>query len=144
MLYSPKMKDCIFCRIIKGEIPSAKVFEDKDTLAFLDVNPVSKWHCLVVPKKHFQDVFDINSNDFQKIILAGKGLAKRLKEKLKADGVNLLQSNGKSAGQVIFHFHLHVIPRYNDDGLRTHGLFGEKSESRSVEELKKLAEEINS
>ena len=135
--------DCIFCKIVKKEIDSAKVYEDENVFVFLDINPVSKGHCLVIPKKHFENIFDINDNILQKVSLAGKNIAEKLKVRLRADGINFLQSNDEVAGQVIFHFHLHVIPRYENDGLKKHGLFGEKLQSANIEGLKKLAEEIN-
>lgn len=134
--------DCIFCSIIEGKIDSAKVYEDGDVLAFLDVNPVSKGHCLVVPKKHCADIFDISVDDLKKVIIAAKDIAGKLKENLGAHGINILQSNGTVAGQVVFHFHLHIIPRYEKDGLRTHKIFGERGEKAEIETLEELARKI--
>lgn len=137
------MRTCIFCKIAKGEFDSAKVYEDEDVFAFLDINPVSKGHCLVISKKHFENIFDINPETFKKIVVVAKDISEKIKKTLGADGLNLLQSNGTEAGQVIFHFHLHIIPRYKDDGLRRNQLFGERPKTESVEELRKIAEEIN-
>lgn len=134
--------NCIFCKIIKGELPSAKVYENENLISFLDVNPVSRGHCLVVPKKHFENAFDIDDATLQELFLEGKNIAKKLKGKIDADGINFLQSNGKSAGQIVFHFHLHIIPRYENDGLKKHGFFGENTKRTNLEELQKLAEKI--
>lgn len=134
--------DCIFCKIIKGEIPAVKVYEDNDVLAFLDIHPVSRGHCLVVPKQHAQDVFDMPDNVLEKVAVAGKKIAKSIKENLKADGINFLQSNGALAGQVIFHYHLHIIGRFADDGLKTRGFFGEREQHPTSQELEAIADAI--
>ena len=104
--------DCIFCKIIKGEVPSFKVYEDEDVLAFLDIKPFTKGHCLVIPKQHFENMFDITEDALQKISIVAKNLSKKIKDVLEVDGIRLSQSNGKAAGQDIMHFHLHIIPRY--------------------------------
>lgn len=133
--------DCVFCKIIKGELPSYRVYEDEDILTVLDINPVSRGHCLVIPKKHFENIFDIDDIILQKIISGAKLISKKLAKSLKADGINLLQANGEKAGQVVFHFHLHVVPRYNNDGLNFHPA---SRQEPTLEELKKLAEKISS
>jgi|SRR3989344_5592729 len=109
--------DCIFCKIIKNEIPAAKVYEDDDVLAFLDVAPLTKGHCLVIPKTHYENIFDIDQAALQKVIIATQHVAEKIKNILQADGIRLSQSNGKAAGQEVMHFHLHIIPRYQDDGI---------------------------
>jgi histidine triad (HIT) family protein len=114
-----KDENCIFCKIIKGEIPAKKVYEDEKVLAFLDVNPVSRGHTLIIPKKHFENIFDIEEESLKEIINASKKISIFLKEKLNADGVNLLHASGKDAQQSVFHFHLHVVPRYKGDNLDT-------------------------
>ncbi len=111
------MEDCIFCKIVKGEIPCAKVYENEGVLVFLDVNPISKGHALVIPKTHFQDVFDIDKTILEKITVEAKQVAEKMKEVLHVDGINFLQSNGVKAGQVVFHYHMHIIPRYENDRL---------------------------
>ncbi|MEK7124355.1 MAG: HIT family protein [Patescibacteria group bacterium] len=136
------MDNCIFCKIVKGEIESAKVYEDEDALALLDINPISRGHTLLISKKHFKDIFSIDEEALKKIIVAGKNVAAKLKNSLGADGINFLQSNGKSAGQIVFHYHLHVIPRYENDGLKKHGLWGEVAKETDIADLKKIAEEI--
>jgi len=135
------MNNCIFCKITKGEIDSAKIWEDDDIFVFLDINPLTKGHCLVIPKNHFENIFDIDKNILQKIIVASKNISEKIKTSLKADGLNLLQSNGSRAGQEILHFHLHIIPRYENDGIA--GNWGHiQPQKAELEELKKLAEEI--
>ncbi len=130
------MQTCIFCKIVKGEIDSAKICEDEDILAFLDVNPIAIGHCLVVPKKHFENIFDIEIDILQKIAVGAKHIAEKVKKSLAADGINLLQANGPEAGQVISHFHLHIIPRFKNDGLNFHPAQRQKL---TIEELKKIA-----
>src|SRR5487761_638675 len=98
------MNDCIFCKIVRGEIDAAKVYEDDDTLSFLDVNPLTKGHCLVIPKKHFENIFDIDKEILQKIISSAKNISEKLKKSLDAPGVNLVNASGKDAEQSVFHF----------------------------------------
>lgn len=102
--------DCIFCKIVKGEIPCYKIYEDEDILAFLDVNPVGLGHTLIIPKKHFLDLMEIDNDILSKIMNKSKEIAKLLVEKLDADGFTLVQNNG--IAQEVKHFHLHVIPKY--------------------------------
>ena len=110
--------DCIFCKIVAGEIPSAIVDEDESTLAFMDINPATRGHALVVPRKHVVDLLEIEPDDLAAVMLAAQRLAVRVSERLGADGVNLLNSCGNAAWQTVFHFHVHVIPRYAGDPLR--------------------------
>jgi len=110
-------KSCLFCKIVKGEIPCHKIYEDKDFLAFLDVNPKREGHTLIIPKKHYQDVFDIPEEVFKGLMLVVQKLAKKLKNSGKVEGVNLLHASGKTAQQSVFHFHFHLVPRRAGDGL---------------------------
>jgi histidine triad (HIT) family protein len=110
--------DCLFCKIVAGDIPSARVYEDDRTVAFMDINPATRGHLLVVPREHAADVHAIDPEDLKAVVLTGKAIAQRVRDKLGADGVNLLNSAGSAAWQTVFHFHLHVIPRYEDDPLR--------------------------
>ena len=109
------MEDCIFCKIIKGEIPSYKVYEDDFVYAFLDINPLVEGHTLVIPKKHQKDIFEVD--DFSKIMSAAKLIAQKMKSSLNCQGVNIFNANGAVAQQTVFHFHLHLIPRKEGDGL---------------------------
>jgi histidine triad (HIT) family protein len=110
--------DCIFCKIVAGELPSTKVDEDEHTLAFMDINPATRGHALVIPKNHSQDLLTIHPDDLAVTTVAAQRLAARAKDKLGARGVNLLNCCGSAAWQTVFHFHIHVIPRYSDDPLR--------------------------
>ena len=113
------MEDCIFCKIVNGEIPSRKVYEDEKVLAFLDVNPISKGHVLIIPKKHFENIFDIDEDYLKKIITVSKKISLMVKDNLNANGINILHASGKDAQQSVFHFHIHLVPRYKDDKLNT-------------------------
>jgi histidine triad (HIT) family protein len=110
--------DCLFCKIVAGEIPGTKVAEDERTVAFMDINPATRGHLLVVPRAHARDLLEIDDEDLAACASAARRLAQRVKDQLGADGVNLLNSCGAAAWQTVFHFHIHVIPRYEDDPLR--------------------------
>lgn len=108
--------NCIFCKLANGVFPTNKIYEDNDFAVILDASPANYGHSLIIPKKHFADIFDIDEETAAKVIpLAGK-IAKALKDELGCDGVNIVQNNGTAAGQTVFHFHVHVIPRYDNDG----------------------------
>ena len=111
------MDDCIFCKIINGAVPSSKVFEDEDFIAFLDIMPLNKGHTLVVPKKHCETIDDMPEQILAKIGPALKTLSRAVAAAAGATGVNLILSNGKTAGQLVPHFHFHIIPRREGDGL---------------------------
>jgi histidine triad (HIT) family protein len=110
--------DCIFCKIVAGELPSAIVDEDERTIAFMDIAPATRGHALVIPRAHAVDLMSIDPDDLQAVALAAQRLAGRAYERLGADGVNLLNACGEAAWQTVFHFHIHVIPRYDGDPLR--------------------------
>ena len=110
--------DCIFCRILAGELPATIVDEDERTVAFMDIAPATRGHALVIPRTHATDLLSVESEDLAAVSLAAARLAARIKERLGADGVNLLNSCGAAAWQTVFHFHIHVIPRYEEDPLR--------------------------
>jgi histidine triad (HIT) family protein len=110
--------DCIFCKIAKGEIPSEKIYEDADVLAFLDIGPVNKGHALVIPKRHYETIMDMPDEALAKVAAVVKKVAAAVKKAVSADGISIGQSNHKSAGQAIPHVHFHVMPRYANDGLR--------------------------
>ena len=107
--------NCIFCKIIAGEIPSKTVYEDEGYKAIMDVSPASKGHVIVLPKNHASNVFEISEEGLSGAMIVAKKVAAMLKEKLGCDGVNILQNNGEAAGQTVFHLHVHVIPRYKGD-----------------------------
>jgi histidine triad (HIT) family protein len=110
--------DCIFCKIIAGELPGQIIDQDERTVAFMDINPATRGHALVVPRRHVRDLLDIESDDLNATIAGAQRIARRVSERLGADGINLLNSCGRAAWQTVFHFHIHVIPRYADDPLR--------------------------
>jgi histidine triad (HIT) family protein len=110
--------NCIFCNIVAGELPATIVDEDQRTIAFMDVNPANRGHALVVPREHSADLLSVDRDDLIAVTLAAQRLAGRAKERLGADGVNLVNSCGAVAWQSVFHFHVHVIPRYEGDPLR--------------------------
>ena len=109
--------DCIFCRIVAGAIPCFKLYEDADTLAFMDINPVHDGHCLVIPKAHYPTVFDIAPEASAAVARAAAVVAKAVNTALQPDGINLIQANGKGAAQSVGHFHFHVLPRHLGDNL---------------------------
>ena len=110
--------DCIFCKIVAGEVPSTRVDEDERTVAFMDVNPATRGHLLVVPREHAADVHAIDEEDLFAVARTAKLMAGRIVERLGADGVNVMQNSGRAAWQTVFHYHVHVIPRYEGDPLR--------------------------
>ena len=111
-----KKADCIFCKIAKGEIPSRTIYEDEQFRVILDLGPASKGHALVLPKEHADNLFELPEAVACDAMKVAKKVSAVLKEKLNADGLNLVQNNGEIAGQTVMHFHLHMIPRYKEDG----------------------------
>ena len=110
--------DCLFCGIVAGSIPSETIDSDERTVAFMDINPATPGHALVVPRAHSADLMEIGDADLTAVILASQRLAKRMKNVLGADGINLINACGAAAWQTVFHFHIHVVPRYVDDPLK--------------------------
>jgi histidine triad (HIT) family protein len=110
--------DCIFCKIVAGELPSTKIDEDERTLAFMDINPWTRGHALVIPKAHSTDLGEIDEQDLAAVAAMAKRVALRQKEALGAEGVNVLNAFGAAAWQTVFHTHFHVIPRYAGDGMQ--------------------------
>jgi histidine triad (HIT) family protein len=130
--------DCIFCKIVAGEIPSHKIDEDDKTLAFMDINPWTRGHALVIPKAHSRNIYDADPGDLAATYVASQRLAQRMRERLNCEGLNLLQSNEPVAMQTVFHTHVHVIPRYSDDGLKMPA----HPQPAEHEELAGLAEQL--
>jgi histidine triad (HIT) family protein len=110
--------DCLFCGIVAGAIPSETIDSDERTVAFMDINPATPGHALVVPREHSADLMEIGDQDLTATILAAQRVARRVKDVLDADGINLINSCGAAAWQTVFHFHIHVVPRYDDDPLK--------------------------
>lgn len=133
------MQDCLFCKIIKGEIPSHIVYEDHEVLAFLDINPVNPGHTLVVPKQHAENYFETSEEDLKHIAATVKQIAPGILRAVGSKGFNLAVNTGAVAGQVIFHTHFHIMPRFEDDG---HKLW-QRKEVGSLEEIaEKIQNEI--
>ena len=107
---------CVFCKIRDGQIPSMKIYEDARTLAFMDINPLNAGHCLVVARSHAPTIWDSDEEDLRAAITSAKKVALAVREAVKPDGLNILQANGTAAFQSVPHFHLHLIPRWNNDG----------------------------
>jgi histidine triad (HIT) family protein len=130
--------DCIFCKILAGELPGEVVQEDEHTVAFLDINPWTRGHAVVIPRNHSKDLYEIPDEDLQRTIVAAKRLALRMKDTLGCDGINLLNSCEAPAWQTIFHLHVHVIPRYVGDPLQ----LPVRPQRAEPEELAAVAAEI--
>lgn len=134
-------EECIFCKIIKGEIPCSKVYEDDSTFAFLDIAPVNKGHVLVLPKVHSETVFDISEKDMCAVAKTIRKICKAVKEGTEADGINIVQNNHSAAGQIVPHVHFHIIPRKESDGL-AHWPQGKYEEGEMDKYLKEILEKI--
>lgn len=138
-----KHEDCLFCKIIDGEIPSAKVYEDDHVYAFIDIGQVTEGHTLVIPKQHAKDIYDLSPETAKELFARIPKLAQAVKDAYQPAGLNIVNNNGEFAGQTIYHLHLHLIPRYNNqDG------FDAKWENRAdqyeMTDLEKIAETIKS
>lgn len=134
--------ECIFCKIVAGEIPSTKVYEDDKVLSFMDINPVGRGHLLVIPKNHYPTVFDIPEQDLAAVFGAARRIASAQRKVLDMPGLNLIQSNGRAASQIIDHFHLHLIPRWPGDSLSK--LMEWELKPGNMDEIGELAGKIGS
>lgn len=112
-----KQDDCIFCKIANGDIPSASVYEDEDFRVILDIAPAAKGHALILSKNHYSNVWELGQKESEKVMALAAKISAAQKKALGCDGINLLQNNGEAAGQSVFHFHMHLIPRYENDGV---------------------------
>jgi histidine triad (HIT) family protein len=131
-------EDCIFCKVLGGDLPSERIYEDEHTVAVMDINPWTRGHAVVIPRKHAENLFEIEDDELEHVAVAAKRVATAMRDRLDCDGVNLLQSNGAAAWQTIFHLHFHVIPRYEDDPLE----LPTRPKQASPEELAEVASEI--
>ena len=135
------MEDCIFCKIINGKIPAAKVYEDSKVISFLDIMPANKGHCLVVPKKHSQTLTEMSDDDLAALIKAAKKVASALSLSFGNGSFNIVMNNGKEAGQMVNHSHLHIIPRFQKDRLRikwSHLKYEDNEIKEYAEKIKKF------
>lgn len=133
-----KKDDCIFCKIANGEIPSKTIYEDEEFRVILDLGPATKGHALILPKDHFANLYELPDETAANVMKLAKKMAAQMTEKLGCDGFNLVQNNGETAGQTVFHFHLHLIPRYKNDGQK----IGWNPGSPSQEELEEIKNTI--
>lgn len=131
--------DCIFCKIANGEIPSKTIYEDDGYRVILDLGPATKGHALILPKDHYADIYELPDDKACEVIRIAKKMAAKMTQKLGCDGFNIVQNNGESAGQTVFHFHMHLIPRYINDGQEIGWNPGEPTS----DELEAIAAEIN-
>ena len=129
---------CIFCKIAAGEIPSKTLYEDEEFRVILDLGPATKGHALILPKDHYRNLFELPDEKAEKVIVLAKKMALQMREKLHCDGFNLVQNNEETAGQTVFHFHMHLIPRYENDGQ----VIGWKPGKPENEELEAIRKEI--
>ncbi|MDD3339720.1 MAG: HIT family protein [Lachnospiraceae bacterium] len=132
------MQDCIFCKIANGEIPAATIYEDEDFRVILDLGPASKGHALILPKAHYADVYEIPEELAGKAFALAARMAKKMTAALRCDGFNILQNNKEIAGQTVFHFHVHLIPRYEGDGVNLTWAQGTLTEEDKKTLLEKL------
>lgn len=135
-----KKDDCIFCKIANSEIPSKAIYEDDLFKVILDLGPATKGHALILPKNHYADLYELPDEEAQKVMVVARKLAKQLKDKLNCDGLNLVQNNGEAAGQTVQHFHMHLIPRYKNDG-QTLGWKPLKPSEEELEETRRIIAE---
>ena len=131
-------EDCIFCKIANGQIPSKTLYEDENFRVILDLGPATEGHALILPKAHAANLFELSEEQASKVLLVAQKMAVRMKEKLGCDGLNLVQNNGEAAGQTVSHFHIHLIPRYTNDGQNINWVPG----SPSQEELEAVCQKI--
>ena len=129
--------DCIFCKIAAGEIPSKTLYEDDSYRVILDLGPAAKGHALIIPKEHCSDIYELPEQRAGEVFALAKKMAEKMRDALKCDGFNIVQNNGEIAGQTVFHFHMHLIPRYKDDGQKIGWNPGEPSEDE-LEETARL------
>ena len=137
-----KKDDCIFCKIANGEIPSACIYENKEFRVILDVGPATRGHVLILTKEHYDNIFEIDAETAGRLFSLASVVARAMKKTLNCDGMNILQNNGTIAGQTVFHFHLHLIPRYEGDQVKVTWPQGEISDHEKTELVNMIKKEI--
>lgn len=135
-----KKDDCIFCKIANGEIPSKTIYEDENFRVILDLGPATKGHALLLPKEHADNLYELSEELAAKVLPVAKIVAAGMRRKLQCDGLNLVQNNGETAGQTVMHFHLHMIPRYVNDGQQINWIPGEPSQEELEATMGQLVE----
>lgn len=124
--------DCIFCKIIAGEIPSSTIYEDEDFKVIMDISPAAKGHAVLLPKRHSANLYELDDASAAKALLVARKVAAAMQAELNCEGLNLLQNNGEAAGQTVFHFHIHLIPRFKGDQVQTTWAQGKYQEGEAV------------
>lgn len=135
-----KKDNCIFCKIANGEIPSKALYEDEDFKVILDLGPATKGHALILPKDHADNLYELPDETASKVLVLAKKMVTQMTAKLNCDGFNLVQNNGETAGQTVMHFHMHLIPRYENDGQKIAWIPGEPTQEELEETKKQIAE----
>lgn len=130
--------DCIFCKIAAGDIPSATLYEDDDFRVILDIEPASKGHALILPKEHYANLYELDDELAAKALVLAKKMITKLTDVLGCEGYNVLQNNGTAAGQTVFHFHIHLVPRYKDDNVKIGWKMGKLTDDVKAEILKAM------
>ena len=134
--------NCIFCKIIAGEIPSATVYEDEDFKAIMDISPAAKGHVIILSKLHCANLFELEDDIACKALVVARKLATAMRAELGCDGINLLQNNGEAAGQTVFHFHIHLIPRYHGDQINMNWTHGKYEDGEAVKLAAAIARRV--
>ena len=133
-----KDENCIFCKLAGGEIPTATLYEYEDFRVILDANPAAKGHALIIPKEHYANLYELDDELAGKVLVLAKKMITKLTDILGCDGYNIVQNNGEAAGQTVFHFHMHLIPRFKDDGVGVTWKMGELTEEDKNDILSKM------
>ena len=133
-----KDENCIFCKLAGGEIPTATLYEDEDFRVILDANPAAKGHALIIPKEHYANLYELDDELAGKVLVLAKKMITKHTDILGCDGYNIVQNNGEAAGQTVFHFHMHLIPRFKDDGVGVTWKMGELTEEDKNDILSKM------
>ena len=136
-----KQENCIFCKIAAGEIPSATIYEDNDFRVILDIEPASKGHALILPKEHYANLYELSDEVAAKALIVAKKVISKMTDIVGCEGYNVVQNNGQAAGQTVFHFHIHLIPRYKDDQVNISWKQGSLTEEIKAEILSRMNEE---
>ena len=136
-----RQDNCIFCKIAAGDIPSATIYEDNDFRVILDIEPASKGHALILPKEHYANLYELSDELAAKALIVAKKVITKMTDILGCDGYNIVQNNGEAAGQTVFHFHIHLIPRYKDDNVNIGWNQGSLTEEVKAEILSGMNEE---
>ncbi len=135
-------ESCIFCKIVRKQAPACIIYEDETVMAFLDIRPLNEGHTLVIPKKHYVDIFDIPKEQLSKVHKVAKQVSSAIKKAADSDGISIIQQNGKAAGQEIFHFHVHMVPRFDGQKLPSFSTLKEVERAKLDDMAKKIKQHL--